>query len=58
MWDRKTKYSATGGHQTGGPIEEEEMQYMPSCQRQKSQQLVFPVHQACVQGAQTCSCHL
>ncbi|KAL1260139.1 hypothetical protein QQF64_007966 [Cirrhinus molitorella] len=26
--------------------------------RQKSQQLVFHVQQTCVQGAQTCSCHL
>ncbi|KAK9513200.1 hypothetical protein VZT92_026754 [Zoarces viviparus] len=40
-----------GGHQTGGPSEE--VQVLPSCQRPKSQQLVFKVHQPCVQGAQT-----
>lgn len=42
MWDQKTKRShhpATGGHQTGGPSEEEEVQDLPSCQRAKSQQL-------------------
>lgn len=55
---KNSHHPATGGHQTGGPIEEEEVQDLPSCQRQKSQQLVFPVHQTCVQGAQKCSCHL
>ena len=42
MWVKKTKRShhpATGGHQTGGPSEEEEVQDLPSCQIPKSQQL-------------------
>ncbi|KAK9513201.1 hypothetical protein VZT92_026754 [Zoarces viviparus] len=44
-------YVPKKGHQTGGPSEE--VQVLPSCQRPKSQQLVFKVHQPCVQGAQT-----
>src|SRR4029434_2004150 len=48
---KKTKrrhHPATGGHQTGGPSEEEEVQDLPSCQRRTSQQLTGPVHQPCV----------
>ncbi len=57
MWERKTKchQPATGGHLTGGQIEEKEVQDLPGCQRQKSQKLTCPVLQACVQGAQTLS---
>ena len=61
LWVKKNKrchHPATGEHQTGGSSEEEEVQDLPSCQRPKSQQLVFQVHQPCVQGAQTCDCHL
>ena len=61
MWVKKNKrchHPARGGHQTGGSSEEEEVQDLPSCQRPKSQQLVFQVHQPCVQGAQTCDCHM
>ena len=36
-----------------GQIKKEEVHDLPSFQRQKSQQLVFPVHQACLQRAQT-----
>ncbi len=57
MWERITKrhQPATGGHLTGGQIEEKEVQDLPGCQRQKSQKLTCPVLQACVQGAQTLS---
>lgn len=58
---KKTKHShhpATRGHPTGGPKEVEEVRDLPSFERQKSQQLMFPVHQTCVQGAQTLSDHL
>lgn len=41
-----------------GSKEEEEMRNLPSLERQKSQQLMFPVHQACVPEAQTLSDHL
>ncbi len=56
----KTKHShhpATDIHQTEGSIEEEEVQDLPICQRQTSQNWCFQ-YQACLQGAQTCSCHL
>ena len=36
---KRSHHPATGGHQTGGPSEEEEVQDLPSCQRPKSQQL-------------------
>ena len=41
-------HRATGGHQAGRPREEEEVCNLHNFQGQKSQQLVFPVHQACV----------
>lgn len=50
MWDHKTKprhHTATG-HQAGRPREEKEVCNLHNFQGQKSQQLVFPVHQACV----------
>ncbi len=50
MWDKKTKHSqhlARGIHQAGGSIEEEEVQDLPSCQRQTSKQLVFSVRPVC-----------
>ncbi len=46
----KTKHShhlATGIHQPGGSIKEEEVQDLPICQRQTSHQLVFSVRPVC-----------
>lgn len=55
---KHSHHPATRGHQTGGPKEKEEVCDLPSFERQKSQQLVFPMHQACVQGARRLSVHL
>ncbi|KAM3624864.1 uncharacterized protein V6R79_002933 [Siganus canaliculatus] len=52
---KHSHHPATRRHQSGGPKEEEEVCDVSCFKGQKSQQLVFPVHQAYVQGAQTSS---